>query len=67
MASWLYLSGVSKESLTYRFYPQETSIVRLKGGGGMAAVTFLCDTWENSIFLLKVFGLFENILGKDIK
>ena len=69
MARWLYLSGVSKGSLTYRFYPQETSIVRLKGGGGggMAAVTFLCDTWENSIFLLKVFGLFENILGKDIK
>ena len=38
------------------------------GGGILAAVTFLCDTsWENSIFLLKSFELFGNILGRDIK
>ena len=38
------------------------------GGGGLVAVTFLCDTsWENSIFLLKMFGRFGNILEKDIK
>ena len=36
------------------------------GGGGGAAVTFLCDTWENSIFLLKNFGIFGNILEGDI-
>ena len=36
-------------------------------GRGIAAVTFLCDTlWENSIFLLKFFGPFENILERDI-
>ena len=39
---------------------------RLGGGGGGAAVTFLCDTWENSIFLLKNFGNFGNILERDI-
>ena len=39
----------------------------LRGGRrGLAAVTFLSDTWENSIFLLKKFGLFENILERDI-
>ena len=25
------------------------------GGGGLAAVAFFCDTWKNSIFLLKNF------------
>ena len=34
----------------------------------MVAVTFLCDaSWENSIFLLNSFGLFGNILERDIK
>ena len=52
------------------------SIVRLGGGGGggggvcvwggerVAAVTFLCDTWKNSMFLQKSFGLFGNILER---
>ena len=32
------------------------------------AVKFHCDTsWETSIFLLKIFGLFGNILERDIK
>ena len=34
-----------KGSLTYRFFPRETSYVRLGvggGGGGFVAVTFLC-------------------------
>ena len=41
------------------------------GGGGeglvLAAVTFFCDTLENSIFLLKHFGLFGKHLGKGYK
>ena len=38
------------------------------GGGGLAGVTFLCDTlWENSIFLLKNFLTFWNNLGKGYK
>ena len=37
-------------------------------GGGLAGVTFLCDTlWENSIFLLKNFLTFWNNLGKGYK
>ena len=59
---------VTKGSLTSRFYPQETSIVRLGvGGGGLAAVTFLYNTWENSIFLLKKFCTFWKHLGKGYK
>ncbi len=45
---------MDKGSLTYRYFPRETSYVRLGGGGGrggLAAVTaFLCKTsWKNSI------------------
>ena len=36
------------------------------GGEGLAAVTFFCDTWNNSIFLLKIFELFGNVLERDI-
>ena len=36
-------------------------------GGGLATVTFLCDnSWEKSIFLLKNFGLFGNILDRNM-
>ena len=50
-----------KCSLTYRFCPRETSYVRLgvcvgEGGGGVAAVMFLCETsWKSSIVF------FENL------
>ena len=35
-------------------------------GWGLVAVTFLRDTWENSIFLFKKFGLFGIILERHI-
>ena len=56
----------TKGSFTYRFYPQETSIVRLRVGR-LAAVMFLHYTWENSLFLLKMFGHFGNSLERDKK
>ena len=58
-----------KGSLSYRIYPQETSMCVCGGGGGggLTAGTFLYDTWENSIILLKKFGFFGNILERDIK
>ena len=45
------------------FCLQETSIIHLGvwgGGGGLAAVTFLCGTsWEHSIFVLKILDFLE--------
>ncbi len=53
-----------KESLTYRFCPRETSYVRLGGGGGgLAAVTFLCKTsWKNSIVFFQSLNISESSL-----
>ena len=48
-----------KKSLTYRFCTRETSC-SFWGGGGVAALTFLCKTsWKNSILFLKAFAEYK--------